>query len=229
MFSNILCLILYLPFLIHAYPPKFRFITPPPSPTPHPANAAAAISTPTGDTLNRTVCYCASPQWLLDRNYGSFYNISYYNAHQNRTYTLEPACASAIEISLQDPYDPNDKPRLQNECLESRFHNPMRYCTGKESDKDVFCYTWAGGADYDSWSLNGQSRTGLPLEPEVNYSADVVEQVCEQACKEKLGGMEMLKGDTIEVLKEYYNYTGERLWSSVVFYPSIPDMCDGCK
>ena len=105
----------------------------------------------------------------------------------------------------------------------------MKYCTGKDTDKGTFCYTFAGGADYDSWSFNGQYRTGLPLEPNTNYSPDVVEDVCEQSCKEKVGGMEMLKGDAVEVLKGYYNFTGERLWSSVVFYPSLPDMCDGCK
>lgn len=166
----------------------------------------------------------------MDQTYGFFYKIDYYNVHLNRTFILDEACQSRNEVNVQDKYDPSDKPVLENECLQTRFHNPVQYCTGnKETDKDVFCYTWAGGADYDSWSFNGQHRTGLPLEPEVNYAPDVVEQVCEQSCKENLGGMEMLKGDAVDVLKGYYNFTGERLWSSVVFYPSIPDMCDSCK
>lgn len=87
----------------------------------------------------------------------------------------------------------------------------------------------AGGADYDTWAFNGQHRTGLPLEPGVNYPPGVVEKVCDESCKEKLAGMEMLRGDALEALKGYFNFTGERLWSSVVFYPSIDDMCKGCK
>lgn len=57
----------------------------------------------------------------------------------------------------------------------------------------------------------------------------MVEEVCEASCKEQVGGMEMLKGDALEVLAPYYKLVGERLDSSVVFYPSIPDMCEGCK
>lgn len=105
----------------------------------------------------------------------------------------------------------------------------MKYCSGKDTNQDEFCYTLAGGADYDSWAFNGQHRTGLPLEPEVNYAPSVVEKVCEQSCMERVGGMEILKGDALEVLEGYYKLVGERLWSSVVFYPSLPDMCKGCK
>lgn len=105
----------------------------------------------------------------------------------------------------------------------------MKFCTGKDTDKDTFCYTLAGGADYDSWSFNGQHRTGLPLEPQVNYPPNVVENVCEESCKEHVTDMELLKGDALELLKGYYKLVGERLCSSVVFYPSIDDMCKECK
>ena len=115
----------------------------------------------------------------------------------------------------------------------------MKYCTGKDiklggtkNEKerdDVFCYRMAGGAAYDSYSFNGQQRTGLPRTPVVNYTKEVVERVCEASCGEYVEGMEMLKGDALEVLEGYYDLVGQTLRSSVVFYPSIPDMCDGCK
>ena len=229
MFPNILCLILYLPLLILAYPPNPRFNALPTGTTFQSAKERTAISAPTGDTLNRTVCFCASPHWAMDQTYGFYYLIKYYNAHLDRTYILEPACQSRISINVQDKYDPKDKPILQNECLRSRFHDPLKYCTGKDTDKDGFCYTLAGGPDYDSWWFNSQHRTGLPLEPEVNYPQNIVEKVCEESCKEKAGGMEMLKGDALEVLDGYYNLVGERLFSSIVFYPSLDDMCEGCK
>ena len=165
----------------------------------------------------------------MEQTYGFYYLIKYYNAHLDRTYILEPACQSRTSINVQDKYDPKDKPVLQNECLRSRFHDPVKYCTGKDTDKDGFCYTLAGGPDYDSWWFNGQHRTGLPLEPEVNYPPDLVEKVCEESCKEKVGGMEMLKGDALELLEGYYNLVGERLFSSIVFYPALDDMCEGCK
>ena len=165
----------------------------------------------------------------MDQNYGFIYVLTYHNAHQNRTYTLEPACQSMLSINVMDKYDPEDKPILQNECLRSRVNDPMRYCTGKDPGTDVFCYTLAGGAEFDSYSFNGQHRTGLPSEPVVNYTAEAVERVCEESCKEHVHGMEMLKADALEVLEGYYDLVGQTLKSSVVFYPSIPDMCDGCK
>lgn len=229
MFPKILWVILYLPLLILAYPPGPRFTALSTGPVLQSAKAHAVISAPTGDTLNRTVCFCASHQWAMDQTYGFYYRISYYNAHLDRTYILEPACQSRIAVNVQDEYDPKDKPVLQNECLRSHFHDAARYCTGKDTDKDTFCYTLAGGPDYDSWSFNRQYRTGLPMEPEVNYSPDVVEEVCEESCEKYVGGMEMLKAEALDVLDGYYNLTGERLSSSVVFYSSLPDMCDDCK
>lgn len=165
----------------------------------------------------------------MDQTYGFYYLIDYYNAHIDHHYTLEPSCQSRISINVQDKYDPKDKPVLENECLRSHFHDAAKYCAGKDTDNDTFCYTLAGGADYDTWAFGRQHRTGLPLEPEVNYSPEVVEEVCEESCKEHVGGMKMLKGDALEVLEGYYNLVGERLRSSVVFYPSIPDMCEDCK
>ena len=128
-----------------------------------------------------------------------------------------------------DKYDPKDKPILQNECLRTRVNDPMKYCTGKDTGTDVFCYTMAGGADLDSYSFNGQHRTGLPSNPVVNYTTEVVERVCEESCKEHVGGMEMLKADALELLEGYYDLVGQTLKSSVVFYPSIPDMCKDCQ
>ena len=184
---------------------------------------------PTGDTLNRTACYCASRTWPMDQTFGYYYSLSYYNAHLDHTYLLEPACQSRISVDVQDKYDPKGKPVLQNQCLQSHFHNPEKYCTGKDGDRYTFCYTFAGGADYDSWAFGSQYRTGLPLKPQVNYSKDVVEEVCERSCNEHNGGMEMLKGDAFDVLSPYYELVGERLESSIVFYPSLDDMCKGCK
>ena len=63
----------------------------------------------------------------------------------------------------------------------------------------------------------------------MNYPPEVVEAVCEESCQKHVGGMEMLKGETLKLLEGYYESVGERLWSSVVFYPSLADMCDGCK
>ena len=63
----------------------------------------------------------------------------------------------------------------------------------------------------------------------MDYPSRVVEEVCEEACKEHVGGMEMLKADALEVLEGYYDLVGKTLKSSVVFYPSIPDMCEGCE
>lgn len=63
----------------------------------------------------------------------------------------------------------------------------------------------------------------------MNYPPDVVEDVCEESCEKNVGGMELLKEDALDVLDGYYNLTGETLTSSVVFYSSLPDMCDGCK
>ena len=82
---------------------------------------------------------------------------------------------------------------------------------------------------YDTYSFNGQHRTGLPTVPVVNYTSEVVERVCEESCKEHVSGMEMLKADALKVLEGYYNLVGRTLKSSVVFYPSIPDMCKDCK
>ncbi|KAL9137170.1 MAG: hypothetical protein Q9175_001627 [Cornicularia normoerica] len=230
MFPNILCLTLYLPLLILAYPPSHRYINSPISAFARSTNPPpSVIHAPTGDTLNRTVCFCASRTWMMDQSYGFYYQISYYNAHLDHTYTLEPACQSRISINVQDKYDPKDKPILQNECLRSRFHDPVKYCTGKDTDENTFCYTLAGRADYDTWAFNGQHRTGLPLEPEVNYPRNVVEEVCEESCNEHVEGMEMLKEDALEILEGYYNLVGESLESSVVFYPSLPDMCKGCR
>lgn len=235
MLPNILYPILYLPLLILAYPPRPRLTAVPT--VPQAANLQSAkvptnISAPTGDTLNRTACFCASPTWESDKNYGFYYKIDYYNAHLDEHYVLEPTCQSRISLNVEDKYNPKDKPVLQNACLRSRFHTPTKFCTLKESGAktlNTFCYTFAGGSDYDTWAFNGQHRTGLPLEPEVNYAFSVVEDVCEASCKKRVGGMEFLKGDAMEVLKGNYTLVGERLWSSVVFYPSIPDMCKGCK
>ena len=165
----------------------------------------------------------------MDQSYGFYYKINYYNAHLDRHYIIEPSCQSRLSVNVQDKYDPDDKPVLENECLRSHFHDPVRYCTGKETDENTFCYTMAGGADYDSWSFNGQHRTGLPLQPQVNYPPSVVEDVCEESCKEHVAGMEMLNEDAMELLEGYYKLVGETLGSSVVFYPSIDDMCTGCK
>ena len=230
MFSDILGLILYLPLFILAYPHGHRHTSSPVSAMAQPYSPPHdVINTPTGDSLNRTVCFCASPNWALDQNYGFYYRIEYYNVHLNRTYTLEPACQSSISVNVEDKYDPNENSVLQNECLRTRFRDPVKYCTGKDTAENVFCYTLAGGADYDTWAFNGQHRTGLPLEPELNYSPQVVEEVCEESCNEHAGGMGMLKEDALEALKGHYNLVGERLWSSIVFYPSIPDMCKDCK
>ena len=130
---------------------------------------------------------------------------------------------------MKDRYDPEDKPILQNECLRTRVNDPMKFCNGKDTGVDSFCYTLAGGPEFDSYSFNGQHRTGLPSAPVVNYTTEVVERVCEESCKEHVEGMEMLKADTLEVLEGYYNLVGQTLKSSVVFYPSIPDMCKDCK
>ena len=165
----------------------------------------------------------------MDQTFGYHYSISYYNAHSDHTYLLEPTCQSRDSVNVEDKYDPTDRPVIQNECLQSRFHDPKKFCTGEDGDKNNFCYTFAGGADYDSWAFNSQHRTGLPLKPQFNYSKDVVEEVCERSCNENNGGMEMLKGDAFDVLSPYYELGGERLDSSIVFYPSIDDMCKGCK
>lgn len=165
----------------------------------------------------------------MNQNYGFYYLLRYYNAHLNRTYTLEPACQSSLSIEIQDEYDPKNKPVLQNECLRARFQDPMKFCTGKDTAKDTFCYTLAGGAGYDSWSFGGQHRTGLPTEPVVEYPPEVVQEMCEESCKEHNGGMEMLKAEALDVLEGYYKLVGETLRSSIEFYPSIPDMCEGCK
>ena len=67
------------------------------------------------------------------------------------------------------------------------------------------------------------------MKPVVTYPSETVETVCEESCKEHVGGMEMLKADAWEVLEGYYNLVGQTLNSSVVFYPSIPDMCEDCE
>ena len=161
----------------------------------------------------------------------------YYNAHTNRTFTLDPACKSAVSIDVMDPYNDGGngkkgtKPVLQNECLRSREGDPAKYCSGdnKGADEDnVFCYTLGGGPEHDSWSFNGQHRTGLPDVPVKIYSEEVVAEACEAACM-GFNGMEMMKGDALEVLGGYYDLVGVKLESSVVFYPSLPDMCEGCK
>lgn len=191
--------------------------------------STTALSAPTGDTLNRTACYCASPRWIIDQTYGYYYNLSYYNAHLDRTFSLSPSCTSSLAINVQDDYDPADKPVLQNACLRSHMVDPSKFCNGTQGAKETFCYTFAGGPDSDSWALGKQHRTGLPDEPALHYSEEVVANVCEKACKEKVGGMEMLKEDAWEVLEGYYNLVGKTLNSSVVFYPSLPDMCEDCK
>ncbi len=165
----------------------------------------------------------------MDQNYGYYYKISYLNAHLNRTYVIEQACQSALSINLQVENNPKDRPILQNECLRSREGAPTKFCTGKETKDDTFCYTLEGSPDKDSYSFNGQHRTGLPVKPQVVYSSEVVEKVCEESCKEHVEGMEMLKDDALEVLEGYYNLVGVSLNSTVVFYPSIPDMCKDCK
>lgn len=166
----------------------------------------------------------------MDRNYGYYYRIDYHNAHLDRTYTLKPACKSELVIDIQEKYDPENKPVLQNGCLRSHVNDAASYCTGKQGvDRDVFCYTLAGGPEYDSWSFNGQLRTGLPTELVVEYSPEMVAEVCEESCKEHVSGMEMLKANASEVLEGYYNLVGQSLNSSVVFYPSIPDICEGCE
>ena len=230
MFSKVLCLMLYLPLLILAYPADPRYTISPISAIARSANPPpTAIHGPTGDTLNRTACFCASRTWAVDRTYGFYYMISYYNAHLDQTYTLEPACQSRISVDVQGEDDPKDQPVLQNECLRSRFHDPIKYCSGTDTDENTFCYTLAGGPARDSWAFRGQHRVGLPLKPEVNYPPNVVETVCEASCEEHVGGMEMLKGGALEVLEGYYQLVGESLRGSVVFYPSIADMCEGCK
>ena len=105
----------------------------------------------------------------------------------------------------------------------------MKYCTGQDADKDVFCYTLAGRPRNDSWSLNGQHRRMPLLASDFIYPPNVVEQVCEESCKEKVGGMEMLKGDALEVLEGYYKLNEEALLSSIVFFPSLQNICDGCE
>lgn len=215
-----------------ALPPpisKESHLTNPPVPIIARTPDSPIIYAPTGDTLNRTACFCASRTWPVDQTFGYYYSLSYYNAHLNHTYLLEPACQSRISVEVPDNYNPKDKPVLQNQCLQSRFHNPEKHCTGKDGDSNTFCYTFAGGANYDSWAFGSQHRTGLPLEPQVNYSNDVVEEVCERSCNEHNGGMEMLKGDAFDVLSPYYEVVGERLDSSVVFYPLLDDMCKDCK
>ncbi len=156
----------------------------------------------------------------MDQTYGSYYLISYYSADLNLTFTLEPSCRSRSSINEQDNYDPDSRPVLQNECLRSHAHDPVRYCTGKDTDKDVFCYTMASN---DTWSLNGQDgkhRTLPPLALDHKYLANVVEQVCEESCKEKVGGLKMLKEDALGVLEDYYELNGKRLLSSIEFLSS---------
>ena len=227
MFRPIICLILFhFRLLMLAIPPSPAFIA-------VSTRAAAApttdISAPTGDTLNRSACFCASPQWHVDRTYGYAHHLAYYNAHLDHTFTLDPACRSALSVNVQERYDPKDKPVMQNDCLRSRLDDPVKLCTGKDSDVDTFCYTLAGGPGVDSYSFNGQHRVGLPKHPAIHYPEDVVERVCEESCREHVEGMGMLKADALEVLEGYYDLVGVNLESSVVFYPSIPDMCDGCK
>ena len=93
----------------------------------------------------------------------------------------------------------------------------------------MFCYTLGGrGPEHDSWSFGPQHRTGLPDKPVVVYEKDVVAEVCEGLCKE-WNNMTMLKEDALDVLEGYYDLVDVSLESSIVFYPSLPDMCDGCK
>lgn len=177
-----------------------------------------------GDYLNTTRCYCASPNWRSDHVYGYYYLITYYNSHLDRLFPLELTCKSDDGKRYSSPYVQTQNPK-QPECLRERFGE--KHCEKYEAGHK-FCYKLNGGT-WDDFRFDGQKR-GVPLYPDVDEGVETVERVCGDMCREKVGGLDMLKDEAWrKVMADPLGLGGRRLrWSHVASYMDIDDMCDNC-
>lgn len=177
-----------------------------------------------GDTLGITRCYCASEDWDQDHVMGYFYHWEYYNFHSDQTFDLEMTCTSAKMYPYHYPF-----PYTQFECLIERHGE--KHCV-HDKHKNSFCYELNSREGWDFFFYNKQKR-GIPKyarkEPK-----ERVEEICGNLCRDKLGGLNMLKGMALVnahqrvPASDLYNWNDDE-WSHVAFYPEVDDMCPGCK
>ena len=103
--------------------------------------------------------------------------------------------------------------------------------TDEYDGRNTFCYILNGGLPgQDTIQFNGQRRQ-LPNGPMLSEEKRLVERVCGQMCREKVGGMEALSELAVEIIDKDVDKPGglwKAKWGHVEFYPYIDDMCDGC-
>lgn len=183
-------------------------------------------ATATGDVLNTTRCYCASPSWKDDHIYGYYYLISYYNFHHNSIYKLAMTCSSEKITKVSLPYHDN---RLQPECLRVHSHDRVcQHADDKGNTKGTFCYEFNGATTSDYYYFNKQKR-GIPIGGVWREGAERTLEICEDRCMHDVGRLHVLDGEALDAIVDDPKGVGPGEWSRMLSWGDTDDMCETCE
>lgn len=155
-----------------------------------------------GDRLNRTMCYCGTPQAdpVVQAYY---YRMDYFNVHLQRDFSISWTCHSD---ECREKFLQHEKHCGRFERSDDEQKRKTRWA--KKHGAHEFCYVRNSGFN-DRITFDGQKR-GLPSTVGEALPS-VVNAVCGPVCADYFG-LSMLQMD-----------------SHIDSYDGLDDMCDGCK
>jgi len=179
-----------------------------------------------GDVLNTTRCYCASPDWKNDHVFGYYYDINYYNKHHDAVYNFDLTCNSS-DYKMVKHFDSE---RLQPECLRARHHE--KYCTGIDNRGEIgntFCYEFNNGGYRDDMYYYNKQKRGLKKGPAWRESEKETLSVCGELCGRLEEKMVVLDGEAVTAVVGQAHGAGAPEWSQILSFGDTDDMCERCE
>ena len=161
------------------------------------------LSTALADSLNRTMCYCATAANELDSlvEAGAYYFFQYHSNHYNMDMAIDYTCRSA---------------GMDNVCT-MRWQQKQNRCRTTDGGWE-FCYHQYGRKG-DHYSFNGiKHKVGGLI---VEYPKEEIASVCDDLCRKHVGLPRILHRWNIA------NHVGITLeWRGVSLMESFPDLPD---
>ncbi|KAL6717033.1 hypothetical protein ACLMJK_004947 [Lecanora helva] len=195
---------------------------------PEPPTVKVGLSedTATGDVLNTTHCFCASPNWRDDHTYGYYHAFAYYNFHHASTFSFEISCASADykKVNTKHHHD-----LIEPACLKKKHKE--KWCTSIDNRGErgnTFCYEFNGGGEKDSYRFNNQKR-GLPHGATWRMAEIETLGVCDAFCRQKVSGLIVLDGEALTAVANEPRGVGPSAWSAILSFGETDDMCMSCR